>query len=110
VLVTATKSYGLLLDAAGSDIVEFLENLNIMHDRITSTFLNYVPPEFHVTDNGDGYTIRYISKRQGLTPFVVGLLKGLAIRFDCKLDILNQVEVVTQEGTNTTFKVEITQL
>jgi guanylate cyclase soluble subunit beta len=46
VLETATKSYGMLIDAAGDDMLEFLSNMNNLHDRITRTFLNYVPPDF----------------------------------------------------------------
>ena len=52
VLETATKSYEILLNAAGQDIVEFLTNLNALHDRITSTFLNYSPPEFYYRRKG----------------------------------------------------------
>lgn len=107
VLETASKSYGVLLDAAGGDMIEFLGNMNGLHDRITSTFLNYVPPEFHVQEQDHGYEIHYVSKRKGLTPFVVGLLKGLAIRFGHRLSILDQRELDAEPGTHTVFHVEI---
>ena len=107
VLETATKSYGTLLDAAGGDMLEFLGNMNALHDRITSTFLNYVPPEFYVEEKDNGHEIHYLSKRKGLTPFVVGLLKGLAIRFDHTLNILDQREVEVEQGTHTIFNVEL---
>jgi heme-NO-binding protein len=107
VLETATKSYGILLDAAGTDMLEFLGNMNALHDRITSTFLNYVPPEFYVEEKDGGHQIHYISKRKGLTPFVVGLLKGLAIRFEHTLTILDQCEVDVEQGTHTIFQVEL---
>ena len=108
VLETATKSYGTLLDAAGNDMLEFLGNMNALHDRITSTFLNYVPPEFYVEQSDKGHQIHYLSKRKGLTPFVVGLLKGLAIRFEHTLNILEQTEVEVEQGTHTIFQVELT--
>lgn len=108
VLETATKSYGTLLDAAGSDMLEFLANMNALHDRITSTFLNYVPPEFYVEKQDDGsHEIHYISKREGLTPFVVGLLKGLAIRFGHTLSIADQRKVDVEQGEHTVFQVEL---
>ena len=107
VLETASKSYGALLDAAGGDMIEFLGNMNGLHDRITSTFLNYVPPEFYIQERDPGYEIHYLSKRKGLTPFVVGLLKGLATRFDQHLNILNQLELDVEPGTHTVFHVEI---
>jgi len=107
VLETATKSYGMLLNAAGQDMVEFLGNMNALHDRITSTFLNYVPPEFFVETNEDHHLIHYVSQREGLTPFVVGLLKGLAKRFDSTLTIVSQREIAVDHGAHTIFEVEI---
>ena len=107
VLHTATKSYGMLMDAAGHDMIEFLGNMNTLHDRITSTFLNYVPPEFFVEAVGDRHLIHYVSKREGLTPFVVGLLKGLAKRFNSELTITSQTDMEAAEGTHTVFEVEI---
>lgn len=113
VLETAAKSYGPLLDAAGRDMIEFLGNMNALHDRITSTFLNYVPPEFFVESEGEGegggnrYKIHYVSQREGLTPFVVGLLKGLAKRFSNNITILSQTEMPVEQGAHTTFTVEI---
>ena len=107
VLETASKSYGMLLDAAGEDMITFLGNMNALHDRITSTFLDYVPPEFMVEQQGETYLIHYRSKRQGLTPFVVGLLKGLAIRFNADMRIVNQTEVEVAQGEHTIFEVEI---
>jgi guanylate cyclase soluble subunit beta len=107
VLETATKSYGMLLNAAGQDMMEFLENMNNLHDRITSTFLDYVPPEFYVEEKGDNHLVHYVSKRDGLTPFVVGLLKGLAVRFDSEIDILSQTDVDVDQGTHTIFEIKL---
>lgn len=109
VLEVASKSYGMLLDAAGNDMAQFLRNMNALHDRITSTFLDYVPPEFQVEDVDDGYKVHYLSKRQGFTPFVVGILKGLAIRFDQQVTILDQTEVDVGAGTHTIFKIQLAE-
>jgi len=108
VLETASKSYGMLLDAAGRDMIGFLRNMNSLHDRITSTFLDYVPPEFYIEEEGTTYKIHYISQRLGLNPFVVGLLKGLGARFGSKVTILDQEEVAVEKGTHTIFTVELT--
>ncbi len=108
VLETASKSYGMLLEAAGQDIVSFLKNMNALHDRITSTFLDYVPPEFYVEEQDEKHhLIHYVSKRVGLTSFVVGLLKGLATRFDSELIILERTEMDVPSGTHVVFKVRI---
>jgi guanylate cyclase soluble subunit beta len=108
VLETAAKSYGPLMDAAGNDLVEFLRNMNGLHDRITGTFINYVPPEFRVESlEGGRHRIHYISKRQGLTPFVVGLLKGLAKRFDSQLEFHSQEDLPVTSGEHTVFEVTV---
>ncbi|NIB39712.1 guanylyl cyclase [Pseudomaricurvus alkylphenolicus] len=108
VLETATKSYGPLMDASGRDMVEFLRNLNALHDRITGTFLNYVPPEFEVEDVGENrYRIHYISQREGLVPFVVGLFNGLAKRFDCELLYHNKQSEDVAQGTHAIFEVSV---
>lgn len=108
VLETATKTYGSLMEAAGDNLVEFLGNMNALHDRITGTFVNYVPPHFQIESLDENrHRIHYISKRQGLTPFVVGLLKGLATRFDTELEIVTQEAVPVSSGEHTIFEVNI---
>ena len=107
VLETASRFYGMLLDSAGQDMLAFLTNLNALHDRITSTFLDYVPPEFMVEQQGEHHLIHYRSTRQGLTPFVVGLLKGLAVRFNSRMTILRQTAMEVPQGEYTVFEVEI---
>jgi guanylate cyclase soluble subunit beta len=108
VLETATKSYGSLMEAAGGSLLEFLSNINALHDRITGTFMNYVPPEFQVEPLGESrHRIHYISKRQGLTPFVVGLLNGLAKHFDSELEIHAQETIPASSGEYTVFEVSV---
>ena len=108
VLETGAKSYGPVMDATGTDLVGFLKNLNALHDRITSTFLNYVPPEFRVESLEDRrHKIHYVSQREGLTPFVIGLLKGLAKRFDTKIELLSLEPQTVSTGAHTVFHVKI---
>jgi guanylate cyclase soluble subunit beta len=109
VLETAGKSYGMLMNATGQEMMEFLGNLNALHDRITSTFLDYVPPEFRVSALPDGrHQIDYISQREGLTPFVVGLLHGLSKHFGNTLTINNQHSQPVSHGEHTVFDVTVT--
>jgi hypothetical protein len=110
VLETATESYNMLLDATGQEMLGFLGNMNALHDRMTSIFLNYTPPEFFVETKGNHHLVHYVSQRQGLTPFAAGLLKGLAKRFNSKLTILSQSEVSVDHGEHTIFEVEIVTL
>lgn len=108
VLETASNSYDMLLKAAGKSMVEFLGNMNALHDRITSTFLNYVPPEFFVEEIQDRYLIHYVSQREGLTPFVVGILKGLGVRFNTELEFLSQKSIAVDKGEHTVFELKMT--
>lgn len=108
VLEIATKSYGPLMEASGNNMMDFLENLNNLHDRLTSTFINYIPPEFQIELLDDArHRIHYISQRQGLIAFVVGLLKGLALHFDSELTFHDQQELDVNDGTHAIFEISI---
>ena len=85
---TAEKGYGPLMDSAGTTFPEFLRNLDLMHTRVGTMFPDFVPPSFkceNVTDNT--LDLHYYSERDGLDDLVIGLLHGLADRFDLKLEI-----------------------
>ena len=91
------QGYEMLLRASGNTVFDFLENLDALHDRITSTFVGYRPPSFNVKRQSDNSAmVHYTSSRQGLVPFVIGLLKGLQDRFDVELEI-KSVELHTSE-------------
>jgi guanylate cyclase soluble subunit beta len=105
----ATKSFAPLMEATGQHTIDFLNNLNALHDRIASTFTDYVPPEFRVDKQDpeapeNRFRVHYFSKRDGLTPFVVGLLQGLADHFGDHLEIV-AVDIQTPEtgGTHSIF-------
>ncbi|MDA9580790.1 heme NO-binding domain-containing protein [Luminiphilus sp.] len=105
---TVARQYESLLRAAGSDMLGFLGNLNNLHDRISSTFLNYRPPNFRVRE-GDGKDVEilYLSERVGLTPFVEGLLQGLAQRFNQPMEIMGIEPQSVETGEKTLFKVRM---
>jgi guanylate cyclase soluble subunit beta len=106
----ATKDFAPLMDATGNNTVGFLLNLNALHDRIASTFLDYVPPEFRVEEvdsNAGKYLVHYYSERKGLTSFVTGLLGGLADHFGDQLDILSVSIDEDGQGTHSVFDLSI---
>lgn len=105
---TVAKQYETLMRAAGSDMLSFLGNLNNLHDRISSTFLNYRPPSFEIKkDGGEQVEILYLSERVGLTPFVEGLLHGLAARFNQEMAIIEIVPQPVARGEQTLFKLSM---
>lgn len=82
VLETARRGYGALLTSTGSSLAEFLENLPHLHTRVLLLFPRLRPPDFHVERAGEGaMRLAYASHREGLAPFVVGLLRGLGEMF-----------------------------
>ena len=105
---TAPRHYAMLLDTSGASALEFLENLNALHDRITTTFIDYRPPTFRVERLEDGTAfVDYISTREGLTPFVRGLLKGIAERFGTSIETLAETAVSAEAGEHTRFHLAI---
>ena len=78
VICVAKEKYGELLMAGGSNLREFLVNLPIFHNRGLLIYPNLSPPEFKISNLGErSMHIHYYSKREGLQPFIKGLLRGL---------------------------------
>lgn len=83
VLKTARQGYGELMAAGGRTLREFLLNLPNLHTRVCLIFPHLRPPEFSCSDvAANSLRLRYRSTRQGLTPFVVGLVEGLGEMFE----------------------------
>jgi hypothetical protein len=88
VLYTAQEGYGPMLDASGTTLREFLENLDALHARVALTMPELRPPRFRLVPvDGQTMMLEYHSTRQGLAPMVVGLLKGLSIRFNTPIEV-----------------------
>ncbi len=88
VLKTAVQGYGYLMAAAGSNLKEFLLYLPNFHTRVSLMFPHLNPPRFLCTDVTDtSLNLHYYSDRQGLAPFVIGLVKGLAQYFKTQVAV-----------------------
>lgn len=85
---TAREGYGALLKLSGASLPAFLLNLNNMHARIGLTMPHLKPPTFHCIDvRDDSLRLQYYSTRPGLTPMVVGLLKGLGAMYNTPINV-----------------------
>jgi hypothetical protein len=88
VLYTSKKGYGEMLEMAGSTLPEFLMNLDQLHARLGLLMPHLQPPSFvcsEVTDHA--LTLAYHSKRDGLAPMVIGLLRGLGKMFATEVTV-----------------------
>jgi len=105
---TVERDYSALVSAAGNSLVEFLNNLNALHDKISSTFLDYRPPTFDVTLKGDHEVdILYTSERMGLTPFVEGLMIALGKRFNEPVEVLSIEAMPVDSGEQSRFSIRL---
>jgi hypothetical protein len=85
---SAEAGFGHLLDFAGNNLVDFLRNLDNMHTRVALSFPQLEPPSFKVTDVTDrSLRLHYYSKRPGLAPLAIGMVKGLGKRFSTPVAI-----------------------
>ncbi len=83
VLHTAKQKYSGMMEAGGSNLMQFLKNLPQFHNRVMLIYPRLTPPEFstsHIEDSS--IWIHYRSKREGLQEFVFGLLSGLSALYE----------------------------
>ena len=99
VLYTAKEGYGEMLDMAGDNLPEFLQNLDNLHSRVGLSFPQLKPPSFQCEEiDEDSLHLNYHSTRDGLAPMVKGLLKGLGERFQTEIAITQTSS--REEGAN----------
>jgi Haem-NO-binding len=85
---TATEGYGEMMDMAGDNLPEFLENLDELHTRVGVLFPKLQPPSFDCSEmEEESLKLHYYSHREGLAPMVVGLVQGLGKRFDTDVEV-----------------------
>lgn len=88
VKVTAPRDYGMIFHLTGSDLFGFLEGLDAMHERIVLTFSDLQMPYFSLErQEARRALLHYRSHREGLAPFVLGLLDGLAQHFEVEIKV-----------------------
>jgi hypothetical protein len=80
---TADYGYGDIMKMFGQDMRSCLRNLNRMHGHMGAMMTQLKPPRFNVVETSDKHiTVHYFSSREGLGPMIMGLLEGLARKFD----------------------------
>ncbi len=104
---TAYEIHGFLMDMTGKNFVEFMCNVNSLHDRLTTAYPDYLAPVFSVTTDGSQMYVIYQSKRKGLSSLVRGMLKGLATRFSQEILVVSEEDQSTQDIQKTLFTIEL---
>jgi hypothetical protein len=88
ILYTADEGYGDLMDLTGSNFVEFLSNLDMLHYRINNIMPELAAPQFSTrNETENSVELEYRSHRAGLVPMLYGLIKGLGKRFDLVVSV-----------------------
>jgi hypothetical protein len=101
------SGYGDLMDVLGDDLFEALQNLDNLHTRVGFAFPDLRPPSFWLTDiEDDALILHYQSERPGLAPMVIGLVRGLARRFNRNVSV-RQIEPTGDDQS--LFKVTVVQ-
>lgn len=87
-LKIARQEYGGLLEAGGRTLRDFLINLPNFHARIMLIFPKLQPPRFRVEETGEReLELHYLTHRDGLGAFVVGIVSGLGKMFESPVEI-----------------------
>jgi hypothetical protein len=104
-LYTSKEGYGNLMKMMGSNIKEFLMNLNQLHVRIRTAFPELQPPRFEVSNITErSVHLHYHTHREGLSAFVVGLLKGVGRLFKSPI-VVKQIQFRNQGTDHDVFEV-----
>jgi hypothetical protein len=75
--------YGSLFSMAGSDLGQFLANLDRMHHSLNVALPEAIMPSFDlIRSDADGFEIIYRSQRGGLECFVEGIFDALFKHYD----------------------------
>ena len=105
---TAKVGYGELLNLAGDSLPTFLQNLDSLHTRVGLLFPRLKPPSFWCTDiREDSLRLHYrpgLASREGLGPFVIGLIHGLAVKLNTEIEI-NQTASRNQGADHDEFSI-----
>ena len=100
-----TTPFANLLAMAGTDFASSIANLDEMHARIQTSLPTIRPPSFACSTRDDGHLeITYHSERDGLFPFVIGVLEGLAAGFGQQLEVI-AFEALSPSSAKWTLKV-----
>ena len=105
ILYTAEGGYSEIIRMTGETFPEFLSNLDFLHDRIQGMMPELRPPLFTTrNETNHSIEIEYRTHRSGLTPMVIGILKGSGKRFGLNVDV-SHIESKSENNECDVFRV-----
>ncbi|XP_059146235.1 LOW QUALITY PROTEIN: guanylate cyclase soluble subunit beta-1-like [Physella acuta] len=73
------SGYDKILKVLGATTTDFLQNLDALHDHLSTIYPGMRAPSFRCTERPDGATVlHYYSDRPGLEHIVIGIVKEVA--------------------------------
>eukprot|EP00056_Hartaetosiga_gracilis_P011854 m.183298 g.183298 ORF g.183298 m.183298 type:complete len:996 (-) comp13592_c0_seq21:982-3969(-) len=77
--VFVEQGYLPLLQTLGDTFFECIKNIDTLHTNLVNTMPSMRAPSFKPVKNSDGtLTVHYYSSRDGLAPFAIAVMKGVA--------------------------------
>ena len=72
------SGYEKTLQLLGRSLMDFLENLDALHDHLAVIYPQMKAPSFRCVEGDDGLHLHYYSERSGLSVIVQGIVKSVA--------------------------------
>ncbi|KAL3178258.1 hypothetical protein MRX96_038768 [Rhipicephalus microplus] len=96
-------------EVLGSNMADFLTNLDNLHDHLASTYPGMRAPSFRVTPGPSGQILlHYYSDRKGLHPIVLGIVKVVGREF-FNTEVRANISVVSEFGDRAHVTMEVTE-
>ncbi|XP_059845309.1 guanylate cyclase soluble subunit beta-2-like [Hypanus sabinus] len=96
------SGYDLMLRTLGSNLMEFIENLDFLHRYLSLSYQEMNAPSFRVEKNEDNsMLLHYYSDRRGLYHIVPGIIRAAAMDFfnsEVTMEIVGHMEEEEQTG------------
>lgn len=102
---TLEEGYGPLKELFGIDFRSCLKDLGELHTRMDMTMPHLSCPRFRFEEVSEKiYHVHYSSRPKSLTPMTMGLIEGLAIKYD-QIASVELIETSDQPKDGQTFQI-----
>ncbi|XP_051784123.1 guanylate cyclase soluble subunit beta-1 isoform X2 [Erpetoichthys calabaricus] len=102
------SGYDTILRVLGSNVREFLQNLDALHDHLATIYPGMRAPSFRCTDaeKGNNLILHYYSERDGLQDIVIGIIKTVAQQIHGTEIEMKVIEQRSEECDHIKFLIE----